>query len=272
MSSIAKINTLRRTIRPQNLNIQRIDVQTENIVVTGAHAVLAFDKQTGELMREHRDRENTLMQVQPLGEKWVGFYDEASSGHPAIALCDSTGEKCEKLLDIEPHCDWKAGTCNDFKAPWGFGASLDRVAIAPDTEFRIVIFDERGQQRAEIFRDNQERVPITEDFKKQYAHMKKNTYPNDTSELVFSDYFPALAAIKVSDGKIYAATYTQHSGKWECFIYNLDGTYIGTGYVPVKTPWPGIEPGSISIKHGKVYELAKEGQQWHLYMSDIEES
>jgi hypothetical protein len=232
--------------------------------------VLAFDKQTGKLVRTHRDRDNTLMQVQPLGERWAGFYHEASSGQPAIALCDSAGDTCERLLDIEPHCDGK--TCNDFKTPWGFGASPDRLVVAPDAEFRIVIFDEHGQQRTEIFRDDVERIPITEQFKAQYASLKKSEHPDNTSKLEFSDYFPALAAIKVSDEKIYAATYTQHDGKWECFMYDLDGTYIGTAYVPVKQSWPGIKLGTIGIKDGNVYELANEGQQWHLYVSDLEQS
>lgn len=261
---------LRGIIRPQNLSIQRIDVQSEHIIVTGAHAVMAFDKQSGKLMRTHRDHDNTLMQVQPLGEQWVGFYDEGSSGKPAVALCDAAGDKCDKLLDIEPHCDWKVGTCNDFKTPWGFGASLDRLVVAPDAEFKMVIFDEHGHQLAKIFRDNHERIPITEAFKEQYANLKKSKYPGDSTKLEFSDNFPALAAIKVSDGKIYAATYKQHDGKWECFIYNLNGTYIGTRYVPVKQPWPGIELGTIGITDGSVYELAEEGQQWHLYVSDLD--
>jgi hypothetical protein len=135
----------------------------------------------------------------------------------------------------------------------------------------MVIFDEHGQQRTEIFRDDVERIPISEEFKEQYANQKKSKHPNDTSRLEFSDNFPALAAIKVSDGKIYAATYKQHDGKWECFIYNLDGTYIGTTYVPVKQPWPGVKLGTISIQDGKVYELANEGQEWHLYVSDLEQ-
>jgi beta-lactamase regulating signal transducer with metallopeptidase domain/Tfp pilus assembly protein PilO len=259
--------TLLRTIRPHNLSIQRIDVQTEEIVVTGSHAVIAFDKQRGEKTREYRDDENTLLQVLPLGERWTGLYDEDSSGNLAIAICDSTGEECTEVLDVESPCDRETGKCNYFKTSWGINTSYGRLVTAFDTDFRILIFDKHGRQLSEISRDDQARLPITKDFQEKYANVMKL---KDLDDVEFSGHFPVLAFIKVADGKIYAFTYQEHDGKRECFIYNLDGTYLGTRYVPEKHPWPNMNSGPTTIKDGKMYELAREDQHWYLYMSALE--
>lgn len=143
--------------------------------------------------------------------------------------------------------------------------------VAEEIDFRIQVFNQKGERDKEI-KLAYENISVTDEDKKKYitdhknflASRKKLHYLKMT-EFSFPDYFPAIKDFLVADGKIFVKTFLEKKGKEECWILTLSGKLIKKIFLPK------VGQRFYTFSGGRFYYLIEndEEEEWELHYENI---
>ena len=160
---------------------------------------------------------------------------------------------------------------------WGVECDREnkRIVVADSREgFYFEIIDEKGNIAQRINRKT-ENIRLTEAYKKEkFENFKKFAGPMwehfNKRTFVFPDFFPSIRAFTVSDGEIYAATYSRKDNKTEFIVLDLKGKIIKKMFIPVRVSDAGIP--RFTINKGKCYQIIDNEvtETWELHIHNIE--
>lgn len=251
--------------------------QKDHLVINSLGKVSLFTKE-GKYIKEFNTKALSMFGLfQPVGDGYAGFgmaQDEETKSM-AFTLNIYDGKLGKKIKELQKLQFVQRGS---FRLPTitPFFCTMDNKIIVPEgKEFLLNIYDANGKKISSITHPYK-RPKVTDDYKKKIDHYLK-TDPNTKSYydmikqmLKFDDHFPAIQFFVVADKKVYIQTYLETDGKYEFFIFDLEGKLLKRLFLPVVY----LDPTKFhpyTFGRNKFYQLIEneDEEEWELHAIEI---
>lgn len=253
-----------------------IDVWTPVLLVNSLGKVSFFNKGDGSFIRELRSHTGA-QEFKPLGRGFAGQGMVAEEGiqYRSVNIYDSRLNKAKEVLKVKHHFQMGEGL-RVLPAAMKFATCGRKLFIAWDEDFVIRVFDQEGAPLYTIKREY-ERLKVSERFKEQIvAYFKthkryKRIFELLNPKIIFPATFPAIADMKIADGKIYVTTYRvdeDNAGATQCFVFDVDGKFLKELTIPLRRR-DELLPYPYAVSAGKLYQLVEEGEHWRLKITEL---
>ncbi|MCK5059302.1 MAG: hypothetical protein KAT34_21815 [Candidatus Aminicenantes bacterium] len=154
-------------------------------------------------------------------------------------------------------------------------AYKNRIYI-PTYDGRVHVFDSPGKEVLN-FMPPYKKVKFTSALEKKYDAFFMNDIrykmpykrDKDSNNIGFPGYLALLKDYRVSDDRIYLISSNKIKGRYDSFIYDLQGKLIKNTLLPLKDQDIfAIFP--FTITGGKIYQLIEnEGEEWELHITPV---
>lgn len=251
-----------------------IKLYPDYILVNSLNKVSYFTRK-GEFIREKPISTSSMYDFRDKAVGTVMAFSEKPSRW--FKLFNAKGEELKSLCShIEPVIHGQNATLLDFvgQVQPRMEISGSRIFIAGKQTIEIGIYDENGKFLKAIKRDVEKKA-LTEEEKKQVIEgykvhpLYRNFWDRMKSGIKSPDFFPAYKTFLVSGQKVYIQTFTQKKGKTEFLVFDEDGKYLKTYFLPLAYENVLI-PYLYTIDSGKLYQLVETEDEWKLLITPIE--
>lgn len=250
--------------------------QEDHLLINSFGKVSFFTK-GGKYIKEFNTRAVSMFGLfQPVGKGYAGLGFTRDEKAQSVAFTVNIyDDKFKKVKELQKLQFMQRG---NFRFPMSnpIFYTMDNKIIAPEArEFILNIYDTNGKKISSITHPY-ERPKITDDYKKKLDHYFKtdpNTrayYDRIKQMLKFDDYFPAIQFFIAADKKVYVQTYMETDGKYEFFIFDLEGKLLKRLFLPVAYRNPTrFDPYTFS--RNKFYQLIEneDEEEWELHAIEI---
>ena len=246
-----------------------VNCQSDHLIVESI-GKLSFYSKTGEFRDEIKNSSLFIRSFVPVGNQFVAleynFRDKLK-----VIICNSKLNKIKEIFTEEQAR--KRGSV--FNAAFRFRKYNDKVYIASGKNFVICVLDITGKELFSITKDYK-LLTFTQEHANQFLEAYRNSpitkefYEGFKKIVEFPDYFPAINDFFVADGKVYAQTHNEIDKKSEFFIFDEDGKFLKTVFLPV-TDKDFMTPSTFDIGNGKLYNLFEneDTEEWELHVTEI---
>ncbi len=211
------------------------------IAATGG-SIYYYDKR-GKYIKEQKVQGQFMASVKPVGNNFIGlsYGNIEKKRYMKIILVNN---QFKKIKDLDFTLDEKqSGQGLNFLAIpqhlyTSYASDNIHIYTSVSKDMSIKVFDKQGKQIRTISK-KYKNLKISTDFKKKIINHYKTDpflkqFYNYLSPISLPDYFPAIRDMRVSDNKIYVVTYKIKEDKSEVLIFNTNGVFIRTVYLPIK--------------------------------------
>ncbi len=248
----------------------------DSLLINSIGKVSYFSKK-GEFIKEFKTAINPIPAAyQPVGKQYVGLGVAISKKRTRQLLVKLFDENLKFKKEIKRIDLMTLGSLQYPLLAPVFYTMDNKIVVGGERDFIISVFDKDGNLIKNITR-NHPKLKMTEKYKESIYHFYK-THPQtrqrfDTFKkmITFSDEFPAVRFFYADNNKIYVQTYREKDGNPEFIIYDINGKYIKSVYIPflyenVLVPFPA------TIKNNTFYQLIEneDDEQWELHGTKIE--
>ena len=152
----------------------------------------------------------------------------------------------------------------------------DRIYASGSEDFVIDIFDYAGKKVHTINRQY-EKVKFTDTHKKDALHFY-TTSPElkpfaaaISANVLWPDHFQAIRHFIAADQRLYVQTYLVKDGKTEFYLFDLNGKFLSTKWVPLTAGNFAETLQLYTIHDHKLYQLVDniDTEEWELHITDI---
>jgi hypothetical protein len=250
--------------------------QEDHLVINSFGKVSLFTKE-GKYIKEFNTRAVSMFGLfQPVGKGYAGLgFTQDEKAQSAALTVNIYDDKFKKVKELQKLQFIQRGS---FRFPMvnPMFYAMDNKVIAPESkEFILNIYDANGKKISSITHPYK-RPKVTDAYKKKLDHYLK-TDPNTKAYydmvkqmIKFDDYFPAIQFFIAADKKVYIQTYTETDGKYEFFIFDLEGKLLKRLFLPVAYLDPTkFHPYNFS--QNKFYHLLEneDEEEWELHAIEI---
>ncbi len=249
----------------------------DNIIAQTGGSVYYYDK-TGKYIKERKIHGQFIASMKSVGNNFIGlsYGNKDKKRLMKILLLDKEFKKIKTLastldekqpgqglvfLSIPQHLYTCYATDNNYSF-----TSLGK-------KMSIKVFDKHGKLIRTISKDYKN-LKVNDDYKKRVIkHYKTDPFLKQffqyLSPITIKNYFPAIRDMRVADNKIYAVTYRIKDDKSEVLIFNINGNFIRTVYMPIQEQdirlfYP------YEIKGNKLYQLVEsDDEDFELIINNI---
>ena len=215
---------------------------------------------------------------QPLGhDRYVGYGNitEDNRNYLTINLYDAEVKGIKELFrQVNMN---QSNEIRVFFTTLSFETYKERVFLCGREDFIIDAFDKTGKKLFTIDREYK-RGKVTEQDKKNVIDWYKQDPRYDEAQfqiikqmLRFPDYFRAIDQIRAKDDKLYVRTHKVKDGKYEFLVFDIDGKYLETKYIPLEKGDP-VYPYPYDIGNGNIYQLIEnlDTEEWNLHVTKFD--
>lgn len=248
-----------------------IDIQTPELMVNSLGKISFFKKTDGSYIREIKSS-SRAREFKTLGKGYAGQGMTVSDGvqYRAVNVYDSQLNKVKEVFKVRHHFQLSEGL-KVLPAAMTFTTYSDKLYIAWEKDLIIRVFDQNGTHLYNIKKEYK-RVKVTDQFKKNIENFfrtnkrYKRIFEMLDPKLLFPERLPAIADIKINDGKLYVFTYRideKNNNATECLVFDVQGKYMEEIYLPLKRR-DELQAYPYVISKEKLYQLIEEGEYWRL--------
>lgn len=239
---------------------------------------ISFFTKDGQVKNEMKIN-NILSQFVPIKDKFAGlsYINERKVDYIALKLYDKELKNPKIIFKMEanfaPGKPLNPVIITRFPRLY---ACNDKLYINSEDGI-IHVFDASGKELAPLKYDY-EKIELTDERKKQYdefflADVRfKMVYNRDKqlNRIKFPDYVPLIKDYLIAGKKIYVITSKENQGKWETFVFNLEGKLEKKLQLPLVEANP-TELYPFTVSEGKIYQLVdnEETESWELHIHTI---
>jgi hypothetical protein len=257
-----------------------LDVKTDKLMV-GSVGKLSFFKKDGTFITESRYSPQTGFFLRTLGkDKYVGMSNKGvdETLYRRLSLYDSEVKAVKEIITVEHDYQGPGKGLRLLKNTFAYRCHDNKIFVSSTKDFVIDVFNNEGNKIYTIKRPY-ERRDVTGEIKDKLLNFLK-THPNTRDQfeflkpIIFPDKFPAIAALMVTDGRIYVMTFkekkTDDNKKIEFLILGLDGKLLKKEFITVRY-MNEMETYPFEIKNGKFYQLVEneDTEEWELHCHTI---
>ena len=218
----------------------------------------------------------------PVGKNYVG--EKNTPGERTISICifdkdlkeiKSISKGLPQRLPPPPLPGAKKADFHVIGESWSYVVYKDRIYLSDTRKgLYLEVFDHTGKKLYEINHPYTKEV-VNDAFKKNYMKRlsespgwKRN---KQFYNYKFNEHFPAFAAFKLNDNKIYLYTYNKKGGKFEIIVMDLKGKILKRAFAGPLTPNTSRFKNQFSIHDSKFYFLFENETDdvWELHKADI---
>lgn len=209
----------------------------------------------------------------PIGDKFVGMGIAAGAEVTFDLTFNLYDGEFKKIKEIYRQGFMKRGSLTFPIVAPVFFINDNKIVVPGGQEFAVNILNAEGEKLTSITREY-DRLKIDDEYKKGvHEHFKlvnRDQYPIIKNILTFADIFPAIQGFVVDDGKIYILTYLKKDGKYEHFIYDLDGKFLKHLFLPIAYS-TGLMPSPFTFKNDTLYQLIEneDEEEWEIHAVEI---
>ncbi len=249
----------------------------ENHLLVNSFGKVSFFSKEGKYLKEFNTMAISMFGLfQPVGKGYAGFgFTQDEKTQSLTLTVNIYDDKFKKIKEIQKLPFIQRGSLR-YPTVTPLFYTMDNKIIAPEgKKFILNIYDANGKKISSITHPY-ERPKVTDDYKKKIDHYLK-TDPNTKGYydmikqmLKFDDYFPAIQFFAAADKKVYIQTYLETNGKWEFFIFDLEGKLLKRLFLPVAYLNPTtFHPYTFS--RNKFYQLIEneDEEEWELHAIEI---
>jgi len=241
---------------------------------------ISFFTREGDFIKEKKI--DTFRRMTSFQDKFVGTdmqFDKKLKGiKRGFNIYERKGEKIKKMCSHKlPILQGQGGgALLDLLSQINpeYQTSSDRIFVSGEQNFKIDIYDQGGNFLKSIKRDYKKQKLNPEDKKLMLDAYKnhplyKSFWDDIHKAIKIPEYFPAFKTFQVADQKVYVQTFNKKQGKTGFLIFDLNGNYLKTVYIPLAYS-DIVTPNLYSIYGGKVFQLNEnEDEEWELCITKI---
>jgi hypothetical protein len=255
-----------------------VDISPQYLVINSI-AKISYFSRNGEFLKEKKVGPGTHMT--PFNGKFVGnamSFDQKTGPTMAFNLYNNKQEKIKEICSHGLPLIKGKGTVTLLdmisQITPQYQTSIDRIIIGGKQNFEIDIYDSEGNFLKTIKRDLEKQELSSDDKDKVLEIYRTHPIYKDfwerlKSEIKVPSYFPDYRCFWVSNQKVYVQTFKKKQGRTEFLIFNLNGKYLETLFLPLV--YQDIFNAYVyTIDGGKIYQLVEnEEEEWELRISEI---
>jgi len=251
--------------------------QPENLAINSVGKVSLFTRE-GQFIKEFMSPGGPMAQmVQPIGKNYIALMRSMDNSTQSMSMAVNLyDEKLNKIKEIFKMPIMKGGKMTfPMTAPTAFVDGNRMVCAGKVDAFSLLVYDEQGNQVAEITRDYK-LLSVTKEYQNKIHELFK-TMP-DTKQyydlfknmLSFGDKFPPIQQFWVADGNVYIQTYKEKDGIEEFFVYSNSGKFIKQVQLPVHYMY-GVRISPTAFKNNTFYQLIENDDEeiWQLHAHKV---
>lgn len=260
---------------PQEFNerIFTLGVQGDHITINSISKLSYFTK-NGNFVKEKQTLPQA-MDIKPFKEKFTGreIVIDDKAIYQTINIYDESLTKEKEIVRLE-HGSQPGKGIKLFHGTLSAVVIGNKVFSAGMKHFIINVFNEKGEKISIINRQYQRRKVTERDKNKFIEQLQTSPETSEYYEIIkpviFPAYYPALKELIATDKKLYALTWKTRNGETECYIFDLNGKFQETTYLPLKSTLE-LYLSPFTIKNGNIYQLVKNesSEKWELHVTAI---
>lgn len=254
--------------------ITRLEIQPDYIFINSVGKVSYFSKD-GRFIKELKTPSPDL-RLKPFGNHFVGerMVTDKDTLFLSVDIYDGNGKKVGHVYRREREVQARGKGTRVFAHPLPYYASRGKIFVATGSDFVIDVLDESGKKLYAITREYQ-RARVTGDDRKRVMHHLETDpgikpYLDMIKPIIFPDNYPAIRNYYVADGRIYVLTYKIKEGNTECLIFNTNGQYLKTVFLPYRYKNP-VDEYPADIKSDRLYQVVEneDSEEWELHITAV---
>jgi hypothetical protein len=261
------------------LNYANITLFRDKMIINSVGKISFFTRE-GDFLKEKK-LELVGSAFKPVGNHYgvYGFTQEDKVVYQTINVYDA-GFK--KVKEIYRYPGWlqlqgpKRGAYGVNHARFGMLVYEDKMVVMDMEDFKVYVWHEKSDNLITIKQDY-EKLKFTAADKNKYLDFFKTDpnlrgfFENLRPLLTFPDHYPPIRSFGVGDGKIFVITYEEKNGKSRFFIFNMNGEFIKTTFLPLKGGMAHYQ-NPYFFSNGKMYQLVEneDEEEWELHITEIE--
>lgn len=239
---------------------------------------MSFFTKNGKFIKELNTGALSMsMRFQPIGNRYASLGINMEGGIQSINFSlNLYNDKFEKIKEIQKINAVQKGLLQFPIVSPIFYVVDDKIITMTGEDFVINIFNADGNKISSISREY-EKIKVTDNYKNGVHNFYKNApnykqyYESMKNMFQFSTYFPTIQTFLVADNRIYIQTYLQENGKYEFFVYDINGKFLKRLFLSIIYS-NSIKPFPFTIMHNRLYQLIEneKTELWELHGEDIE--
>lgn len=232
----------------------------------------------GELLRV-KDLHNNGWLFKPLGERYIGFQTDTDPKGITYNSLNLYDEELNRTLNIFKKASPNQPNVNKQLVFFTQGGVYDigdgKIFINSREDFIIDVYDTHAKKVNTIEVPDYPCVKVTAETKEKVRkNIKRIKYYRDWisthgGKIVFTDNYPAILYLHVSQKVLYVMTMKKGPGGQEFYIFSTTGELLSHQYIPVLDEEEEMKPFTID---GEKLYLLKENPHsdlWELHVTDI---
>lgn len=234
---------------------------------------ISFFNLDGDFIKERKIP--SVFSLQPIDGKFAGEFQiqEDRTNYRTINLYDEDMNKISEVCRHEHVFQGHSRNVEILKKNFLYEVCRDRIFVSAREEFVIDIYNDSGKLIRTIKREY-ERPRVTEAdqqevhqvFRREYGPM----YQTFKQLVKIADYYPAIWSIMADDNNLYVLTYKRANGKYEFFIYDLEGNFKNTVFLPMIKLDP-FRPFPLCFSDQRIFQIVEDEdtEVWELHMNHV---
>ena len=247
-----------------------VNCQSDRLVVLSTGKLSVYTK-AGEFQNETKNPSPFIRGFIPVGNTYVALEYNFRDKYKVI-ICNPKLEKVKEIFTEEK----ARKTGSMFTAAFQYRVYYDKVYIASGKDLVIRVFDINGNPLFSITKEYK-LLAFTREHATQFLEayrtspITKEFYENFKKRVQFPEYFPAIDNFFVADGNVYVQTYKGIDKKSEFFIFDENGKFIKTVFLPVADK-DFMALSLFDIGNGNLYNLIEneDTEAWELHITEID--
>ncbi|MCP4152463.1 MAG: hypothetical protein GY757_32290 [bacterium] len=254
------------------LSAPRANAQTRQLIISSPMKLSLYSK-NGEYIREVKTEGFIYGEVMPLNDLYVGMgFSFAQGNGSSITIYNSKMKKEKAVFSINP----VKKRFRRFSFTFLFRTNGKNLFVAKSNDLNIDVFDKNLNKLNSITKKysppqcTKERKRVLIETFDSSPKKSPGFYERLKKQTVFPDYFPAIRDFTVADGKVYVQTYRESDEKSEFLIFDENGTYLKTVFLPGVCERLYLS-AMYTIQNNKLYSIIDnvEEEMWELHVVDF---
>jgi len=261
---------------PGEFKLYAIIYPLKDKILINSYGKFSYYTKRGELLKEIKTSKFAILAPKPIGSNFLAMKTENKDNEAfrSIHLLDG---KFKIIKEIERQNSFitKSGKISVLKDNLAYETKGKIGFVSNGRTFFIKIINEKGVVTGTIKREYKKIKFTDEDRKKVIEEFKNNPQIKPfinifLKRIVFPDYYPVIAGIRLDSKYAYIMTFKRVKDKYEFFIYDHFGKFIKRDLIHLFFQ-TRMQPYPSDIYNGTLYQLVDNDDEeiWELHINKI---
>ncbi len=261
---------------PGEFKLYAIIYPLKDKILINSYGKFSYYTKRGELLKEIETSKFAILAPKPIGSNFLAMKTENKDNEAFRSLHLFDGKfKIIKEIERQNSFITKSGKISILKDNLAYETKGKIGFVSNGRTFFIKIINEKGEVTKTIKREYKKIEFTDEDRKKVIEEFKNDPQTKPfiniyLKRIVFPDYYPVIAGIRLDNKYAYIMTFKRVKDKYEFFIYDHSGKFIKRDLIHFFFQ-TRMQPYPSDIHNGTLYQLVDNDDEeiWELHIDKI---